>query len=114
MPRTSRTTECDPALSTGYHAPRRNRERTPARTRPHRGPFTMSAHSDNARSIRASPHGHFVQLHIFAIAGVVKSAPMSAGRHEANALRREAGRNRVRKPVLGAAGATWPRTTSGP
>src|SRR5438445_2496576 len=54
MPRTSRTTECDPALSTGYHAPRRSRERTPSRTRAHRGPFTMSAHSDIARSMATS------------------------------------------------------------
>src|SRR6266516_4586953 len=100
MPRTSRTTECDPALSTGYHAPRRRRERTPSRTRPHRGPFTLSAHSDNPRSICASPHGQFVHLHISAVRGVVKSAPVSTGRHRATRYEEKKERLRTGAPAV--------------
>src|ERR1051326_8982522 len=74
MPRTSSTAECGPALSTGYHAPRRRRQPTPSRIRAHRGPFTVSAHSDITRSMASSPHRLVVLLLISLSAGVVKSA----------------------------------------
>src|SRR5437879_11230224 len=54
MPRTSRTTECDPALNAASHPSRLDQERTPPRLRAHRGPFTMSAQADIARSMTTS------------------------------------------------------------
>src|SRR5438093_5212478 len=105
MPRTSSTTECDPALSTGYHAPRRRRQRTPSRILAHRGPFTMLAHSDIARSMATSPHGRFVQLLISPHARVVKSATDGSwsltGTKNVKKTKKAKnfGKNRLRRPV---------------